>query len=375
MASCSKFPKQPKIPETTEDMISSMPTEVTDKIMKRLPLKMAAKMSVLSRRWRRNWLSHRYLVFDKAFCEEHHKNGKVDLHKINNIISNILFLHNGPMQVFHLYIPQESDNNISHNLSPWLFFLSIVGVKKICIPNWSNLLTIPSHIYACKELVKLRMEYYVVGIPPCEFKGFAHLRNLELVDVEFKHGTLKSLIASCPQLKVLVLENSSTGMNNVVIDAPRLEALTIRCAFKSLALENVPCVKSVIVCLHQTGEDSSNIETVDAIKVLASSTELQCLQFEGQMCKLDSIKSGVKHKFDYNEDYKLGHLLKVRITGITGSSAEFKLIEYVLATSVVLEKLFFNCACLDPSSELKVSRELLQLPRASPKAKLVCLEQ
>ncbi|KMT03247.1 hypothetical protein BVRB_8g197910 isoform B [Beta vulgaris subsp. vulgaris] len=91
--------------------------------------------------------------------------------------------------------------------------------------------------------------------------------------------------------------------------------------------------------------------------------------------KLNSIKSSVKHKFDYNEDYKLGHLLKVIITGITGSSAEFKLIEYVLATSVVLEELFFMCDSLDPSSELKVSRELLQLPRASPKAKLVWFEQ
>ncbi|XP_048491317.1 uncharacterized protein LOC125492663 [Beta vulgaris subsp. vulgaris] len=90
---------------------------------------------------------------------------------------------------------------------------------------------------------------------------------------------------------------------------------------------------------------------------------------------LDPNKSAVKHKFDYNVDYKLGHLLKVEITGITGSSAEFQLIEYVLATSVVLEKLLFQCADLDPSSELKVSRELLQLPRASTKAKLVCLKQ
>ncbi|KMT03245.1 hypothetical protein BVRB_8g197900 [Beta vulgaris subsp. vulgaris] len=432
MASSSKSPKQPKFAETTQDMISSVPTEVTDKIMKRLPLKTAAKMSVLSRKWRRNWLSHRYLVFDRDFWKEQRKNGKIEWHKISVIIiSNILFLHNGPVQVFHLHIPDGSGDNISLNLSPWIFFLSRIGVKKISITNWSNRLIIPSHIYACKELVKLRIEDYVIQIPPCEFKGFAHLRNLELVDVEFKHETLKSLIASCPQLKVLVLENNSTGMNNVVIDAPRLEALTIRCAFKSLALENVPCVKSVIVCLQSDleedmEEDFSDIEIVDAIKVLASSTKLQCLQFEGLMCELlaaayiaqpftlafnhlhrlclielelrsfrifsftfsmlqscpfikdlhislNSIQDNVQHKFDYNEDYKLGHLLKVRITGITGSSAEFKLIEYVLATSVVLEKLFVKCAYLNPSSELKVLRELLQLPRASPKAKLVCL--
>ncbi|XP_048490905.1 F-box/FBD/LRR-repeat protein At1g13570 isoform X2 [Beta vulgaris subsp. vulgaris] len=426
MASSSKSPKQPKFGETTQDMISSMPTEVTDKIMKRLPLKTAAKMSVLSRKWRRNWLSHRYLVFDRDFWEEQRKNGKIEWHKISNIISNILFLHNGPVQVFHLYIPGRSDN-ISLNLSPWLFFLSRIGVKKIRITNGSNCLTIPSHIYACKELVKLSIQHYVVETPPCEFKGFAHLRNIELVDVEFKHETMKSLIASCPQLTVLVLQDWY-GMDNVVIDAPRLEVLTIRGEFMSLAFENVSCVKSVTICLNEEEDPSNYIETIDAIKILASSTELQCLQFGGRMSKLlaagyaaqpftlafnhlhrlsltdfdlsdfgvfcftfsmlqscpsikdlhislDPNKRSVKHKFDYNKDYKLRHLLKVEITGITGSSVEFKLIEYVLATSVVLEKLLFKCAYLDPSSELKVSRVLLQLPRASPKAKLVCMEQ
>ncbi|XP_021725016.1 F-box/LRR-repeat protein 13-like [Chenopodium quinoa] len=83
-------------------------------------------------------------------------------------------------------------------------------------------------------------------------------------------------------------------------------------------------------------------------------------------------KSILQHKFDYGNNNKLGHLAKAKITGITGSSVELKLIEYVLGISVVLEKLLLKCNDLDSTSELKVMRELLQLPRASTKAKILC---
>lgn len=65
----------------------------------------------------------------------------------------------------------------------------------------------------------------------------------------------------------------------------------------------------------------------------------------------------------------------MEVTGITGSSAELKFIEYVLSIAVVLEFLYFNCAWLDSASELKVSRDLLRLRRASAKAQLVWFGQ
>ncbi|XP_048490796.1 F-box/FBD/LRR-repeat protein At1g13570-like [Beta vulgaris subsp. vulgaris] len=272
MASSSKSPKQPKIPETTQDMISSMPTEVTDRIMKRLPLKMAAKMSMLSRIWRRNWLSHRYLVFDKAFWEEHSKNGKFDWLNISKIISNILLFHNGAVQLFHLYIPEEGGyKDMSLNISQWISFLSRVGVKKICISNRSGRrLTIPSHIYACKELVKLRIEFYVLVGPPCEFKGFAHLRNLELVNVDLERvnveldellgTTIKILIASCPRLTGLVINVSRIQ----TFDLPILRTLRSR-----------PFLADIL-----------SWTLVSDIKILMGSSELQCLQLGGKMCQV-----------------------------------------------------------------------------------------
>lgn len=63
----------------------------------------------------------------------------------------------------------------------------------------------------------------------------------------------------------------------------------------------------------------------------------------------------------------------MEITGLTGSCPELKLIAYLFSVSTKLEKLAFRFYKLDPISELKVTQDLSELPRAPPKAKLVNL--
>lgn len=67
-----------------------------------MPLSEVAKTSVLSKKWRQNWLSHSYLVFDEAFWEKHGLNDDedFDLQKISNIISNILLHHKFTMVLY-----------------------------------------------------------------------------------------------------------------------------------------------------------------------------------------------------------------------------------------------------------------------------------
>ncbi|XP_021730035.1 uncharacterized protein LOC110697008 isoform X3 [Chenopodium quinoa] len=89
-------------------------------------------------------------------------------------------------------------------------------------------------------------------------------------------------------------------------------------------------------------------------------------------------KAVIQHEIDFDyriDSYKLGHLTKVEFTGITGTIAELKFIEYLLAVSEVLELFLFKCNNLDATSELKLSRDLLRLRRASTKAQLICMEQ
>uniref|UniRef100_A0A803MPR9 F-box/LRR-repeat protein 15/At3g58940/PEG3-like LRR domain-containing protein n=1 Tax=Chenopodium quinoa TaxID=63459 RepID=A0A803MPR9_CHEQI len=274
---------------------------------KKIQVSMLAKTSVLSRKWRRNWLSLKYLIFNKAFWEEHKSSTYFDWKRINEIISGILLHHNGPVHEFYLHVPNDPDQEFYLNLSQWLSFLSRAAIKKITLVNLAkadSLPIMPSHIFSCNELVDLKIVYYALNAPPSDCLGFAYLQNLELLSVEFKHDVFRSLIASCPGLTQLKLKD----------------------------------------CIGITNLITPN-------------------------------KSVLQHKFDYDNNFKLRHLLKAKITGITGSSAELKLVEYIVGISVKLTRFLFKCNNLDPSSELKVLRELLQLPRASKKAKLVCLAQ
>ncbi|KNA05873.1 hypothetical protein SOVF_186270 isoform B, partial [Spinacia oleracea] len=81
---------------------------------------------------------------------------------------------------------------------------------------------------------------------------------------------------------------------------------------------------------------------LDSLKDLATSCELQHLQFRGLLCQVKPNTDVFQHKIDFNDNYKLSHLSRVKFTGITGSSAELKLIEYVLAISEALENFLYK---------------------------------
>lgn len=267
----------PELSEANQDRISNLPDIATDKILKCLPLKMAAKMSVLSRKWKDKWLSHKHLVFDAAFWEEQNVHGGFN---VSWIISNVLFYHNGPLYKFHLHIPKDAVW-IRMCLSQWLSFISRTCVKKIALTNWVVCKTLPSHIFACKELVKLRLVSFVLNPPPSDFKGFGCLRCLELCQMEFKTDFFGSLIASCPRLAVLRLDRC-IGLDSVIIDAPSLESLVIEGGFNNLSFKNAVRLTNISICL----DEKMYPKGITVLPYLATSCELQYLHFDGHFCKV-----------------------------------------------------------------------------------------
>ncbi|XP_074313112.1 F-box/FBD/LRR-repeat protein At1g13570-like [Silene latifolia] len=426
--------------ETSNDLISTMPAIVIDKILKHLPLTIAAKTSILSRSWRRIWLSCPYLAFDRAFWRGLPiADTKTDWQKGSRIISNILLHHNGRIHSIYLVLKHDNadllvDKNAS--LSQWLTLLAKTCPRKIALINWagkwSNLVIMPSYIFHCTELVKLTLKSFVLSTPPFDFNGFPHLKHLELFCLKFNNGIdiLWNIIAKCPCLVLLRLEKC-LGMDILDIDAPSLEKLIIRGEFVSLCLKEAPRLTDVTLC--STKSKMTGIEPVVAtINSLASSYNLQSLEIDGNLSKflaaggifkslpvtfnrLDRLclanlelsdsdvfrfslgmvqscpviqdleisiislsNNAVENSYVHQNkhyDYELRKLQKVKITGITGSSAELKFIEHVLAKSVVLEMMFFKCEKTDAVSELKVLKQLIRFPRASTKAQFVYLEE
>ncbi|XP_021838168.2 F-box/FBD/LRR-repeat protein At1g13570-like [Spinacia oleracea] len=373
--------------EVNQDLISNLPPIATEKILKFLPIKMAASMSVLSTKWKDNWLSLRHLVFDRTFWEEIMRGSQPPqdnyvAEKTIIIVSNILLHHNGPLQKFLFSVPPR----------------------------------------------------FVLNPPPRDFKGFADLRSLKLDRIECKPDIFGSLIASCPRLTLLKLVHC-IGLRHVIINIPSLESLVIIGVLDYLSFKNVASL-TYISLLEVYKIPRGKTEVVDSFKDLATSCQLQHLHFGGdqflatggvaksfpltfnhlsKLC-LTELNLGrpdvyrfvfrmipscpyikeleismaliayfafdenalplQKHEYD-DDNFKMRHLLKVIVTDIRGSLAELEFIKYVLAISVMLEKFFFKLYGYfsgDNSKNL-VLLNLLQLPRASPKAQLVYLKQ
>ncbi|XP_056697357.1 F-box/FBD/LRR-repeat protein At1g13570-like [Spinacia oleracea] len=354
--------------EVNQDLISNLPPIATEKIMKRLPIRMAARMSVLSTEWKNNWLSLRHLVFDQTFWEVirdpqpvYIYGAAAEAEKVSRIVSNILLHHNGPLQKFYFFCP-----------------LYVKG----------------------EYLMKLKLRRFVLNPPPRDFKGFADLRSLELFMVKCDPDIFGSLVAG-PRLTLLKLEHC-IGFEHLIIDIPSLKTLVIKGAFPYLSFENV--VRLATCCKLQHLEFwglcqfsaaggvaksfplkfnylsklcliSLNLGRIDVYHFGFGMIQ-SCPCIKELEISLTSNKNTLVPKLEYDDNFKLPHLRKVRVMGIKGSLAELKFIEYVLAISVVLEKFFFEFGYLeDANSKNLVLMNLLQLPRASPKVQLVCLKQ
>ncbi|KAH9607034.1 hypothetical protein KSS87_013809 [Heliosperma pusillum] len=413
-----------------EDLISNAPDIVIDKILENLSISMAAQTSVLSKQWRHTWLSLKSLIFGLDFWWEDNDDldAGTDWQKRSRIISSILLHHKGPVHDFFLCIPYDVYRDCL-NHGQWISFLSKNGVRKIVIRKMYSTMNISSYIYWCSELVHLELNGVCLKAPPTEFSGFPNLKHLELVNTEFtKQNIFCNLIESCKMLATLKLENWR-GMVHIEINAPRLQTLILDGNFESLAFRNILSLKNILLYLREMPRKLATVGTIAALNLLASSCQLQTIQFDGYLCqflaaggiirsppdtfnhldklclsdlilldfdvfryllvmieccpnikKLDiSVASGpnveCQHILDYNYTYKLDNLLEVNIKGIKGTIAELKLVEYLLAISPVLENLFFKFGVLSIEAKLQVAAVLMRFPRASTKASLVCLEK
>ncbi|XP_021773851.1 F-box/FBD/LRR-repeat protein At1g13570-like [Chenopodium quinoa] len=355
----------------------------------------------------------------------------------NTIINNSFLHHHGPIHEFYLYIPDNGQNNGSYqktlNLNAWLHFLSHNGVKKITLINYLCLfaaIPLPSHIYSCIELEELTLSKgFILKRPSTEFKCIKHIRKLELNSITLDGDIFSNLIANCPKLIILKLEHCLYH-KNIVIDAPKLENLTLNVSSSIglLSFKNIPnLAKLELSWCDSSITDRQTAEAADAIKKLAASCDLKSLflrdyksnkifaaigkkkvfplalahlyelslgvlnlnDFGVFSCTFGFIQScpsfkklaisvsrpninvEVEHDYDYDNNYKLGNLVEVDIDGVTASKAELKLIEYVLSASIVLQRFTIKFGAIGDVAELKVQRKLNGFQRASPKTQIV----
>ncbi|KAK9705336.1 hypothetical protein RND81_07G049200 [Saponaria officinalis] len=413
--------KRGKSVDGPPDYISELPRGVIDSIIERLPLRDAARMSFLSRKWFEIWTSIQKLAFDAHFFSSVLKNKLLDANEFSRIVSKILFHHDGHLLSFHLYIPSLKS---WPDVNQWICYLSRTDVADISIQNqFKAPLKLSSRIFSCDNLEKLKLHYLIIN-PPYNFGGFRKLTCLELDKTSITEKAFKFLIRSCPLLQKLRLTNF-IGMEHIIIDAPYMSRLIVDGTFISLDVRNAANLVSALFGLQKWVEVYHLASLRVLIQALISSCNLQKLCFRGHFSKalykksllptafaklknldlsfihlndvddFSSIISTIQscpaieklnisvstskyltgHVLDYDPDHVLCHLCYADVILCCGSNMELKLIEFLLACSPVLKKLSVTSnGDIKRIFRPKMMVQLIRFRRASQTVEVICPE-
>ncbi|XP_048435009.1 F-box/FBD/LRR-repeat protein At1g13570 isoform X2 [Pyrus x bretschneideri] len=178
---------------TKEDRISSLPWDVLDGILVRLPLKEVVRTSILSSRWRRKWTGISQFVIDDKCIPSRISDKVARWESIMEILRQVQLHHTGPIEKFKLAAYCRPDHS---DLDQWIHFLADKGLKEFILQEFDTIkrFNLPFCLFSCPLLN--RLELFGCRIKPSsEAIGFKSLANLHLNEVCVTGGTLE-----CPSL-------------------------------------------------------------------------------------------------------------------------------------------------------------------------------
>ncbi|XP_021895761.1 F-box/FBD/LRR-repeat protein At1g13570-like isoform X1 [Carica papaya] len=414
--------------QTNLDRISNMPTDVLNTILVHLPLRDAARTSVLSSKWRYKWTSiSEFVLDDKCFSSSPHCDDRWE--EIMKIIRHVQSNHNGSIKKFKLAAycyPEHSQ------LGEWIEFVAEKGIEELSLQDFIFIkrFKLPSQVFSCPQLSCLDL-YGCIFKLPSRFEGFACLKSLQLNQVSITSETLESLVHSCSVLEKLTLLDID-HIASLRIHNQTLKYLKIDSEFADISLENSPLLDSVdirMVPFHERimaryleqgracnllrilgGLDSVRRLILSSffIEFLANGniTERRTFAFnhlsylelkEVRFCcfkevfvtvsmlrsspNLEELYLSVSGSYDLSKpvldylksqylfEFSFNRLKEVRIRGIYGTRTEWEFIKLILARSPVLETLVIVKFEGDRIPESL----LFQTERASEDVKIVTL--
>ncbi|KAG5521290.1 hypothetical protein RHGRI_033744 [Rhododendron griersonianum] len=329
---------------STSDIISYLPSNVTENILKDLPLRDAVRTSVLSRKWRYKWVTLPELVInDKFFLEGW------DDEKVKAVIYQVLLFHRGPLIKFTLrYPPFESCLDINN----WIFVLSTKNIQDFTFYLQGGLChEIPCHFYSFMKLRDLNVAKCVFKPPPT-FKGFSRLVNLIFVDVTISSEMRGLFISSCPLLERLQLTDCA-AFDSLEINAPNLKYFGFFGIFESVSLENTPCLAEISVTL---------VSWYTPLEQPEEETDSEWVKFFRSLPAIE----------DMHLDRSFLELQEVEIRHFSGADPEMLFVKILLAYSVVLKKMvIWHEHEMSDKKGFAMVKELTRFPRASSDAELI----
>nr|BAD67630.1 unknown protein [Oryza sativa Japonica Group] len=210
---------------------------VVYKILSKLPLKEAAKTSVLSTKWRCIWLTCPRLCFDGLAmfkCER----GELFLHARQFIaqVNAVLQKYQGEVvEEFHIRFDFHSIP--AHYLDNWVIFSLSSKMKNLALDLQTNDIEryparykFPFELLDSGSLSGLQhVQFSFVSIkPPSKFRGFPNLRKLDLQLLDASSKDFETMLSNCKLLEWLSMDRCRlNGELRVGSPLPRLVYLQV----------------------------------------------------------------------------------------------------------------------------------------------------
>ncbi|KAJ0445103.1 putative F-box domain, FBD domain, leucine-rich repeat domain superfamily [Helianthus annuus] len=383
-------------PTTTQtlnsDIISSLPLNIIEYILTRMPLRDALRTSVLSKKWRYTWRGMPKLVFtdDMVTMSSNHLCRELKKYKLVYAIFHVLMLHNGPETlVFDCSVGKlHLESDIALIIS---YLARRTKVKKLFFGSDDRSYKLPVSFFSLQGLECVHL-YDCILEPPLTFNGFSSLTIFRIWDVDVSAQKLQQFLSKCPQLVNLRLAGCQKGIDFVAGEnkftfgdllqcVPLIQTLNIsKYYMKYLCAGGMPHklptslahLKDLFldVCLVEQNEISS------ALCIIRSSPVLQKIKFlmsDNEKLPVQQTPSNFLDPEDY-PDLKLDYLVTLEIANFSNLPLEMKFVKLIMAKSPLLKnvkiKLNDNVSV---DEEMKMLKDMLRLPilRASPCAELI----
>ncbi|KAI8539283.1 hypothetical protein RHMOL_Rhmol09G0169700 [Rhododendron molle] len=417
-----------------KDIISDLPRNIIESILQLMPVRDAARTSILSTKWRYIWTTISQLVLDNQFFEKTLRIKPIVQLELANAVEKILLLRNGPIQKFVLCLPVilfSGRSDIDH----WILFLSRNGIKDFTLDNSTNTpYEMHSCIYSCRQLTQLKLINCILN-PPRELSGFQNVIELHFGRVAFGKNMLRTLLSRSGLLEMLIIYDCS-GIGHLNIHARNLKVFVLarNNGVESLSFVDTPKLWCCSIALGMKMESLLRGKTPSSLDFLADLPRVSNLHLDSFFLELLTADGGLRshptrftllrslafHTMTFSDvvvisctllliqscpnltklyirfcpttntfeeqvvnyleapacmdqsEQTLAKLLSVNIDYLRGLKPQLLLIKLLLACSPKLETLFVGLSSqLNESEGFKISKELSQFRRLSPRAAVI----
>ncbi|CAL1408432.1 unnamed protein product [Linum trigynum] len=268
--------------DSSTDRLTDLPVEVIQRILVFLPIKDAAKTSVLSRKWRHQWRSIPQLVFDDGFARISRVSESES--KVRNKFTMLnlyraLLVHDGPITKFVLSIPGLTPCD---EIDGVVLYLSNKGLQDLTLefygPGYNaDGYQLHSSLFSAIHLKCLTLQSCEVT-QPSWFIGFSKLTDLRLEQVTLPCDFFTNFLTMCPALESLRVTDCGGYAAELEIVAPFLKSFHLNGSLKDISFKCTPRLLSLTLDVYET-------DMHEMVAFFASITTLQQLCISTQFMR------------------------------------------------------------------------------------------